>query len=69
MNIIITAAVYLAFTVFEYLSGKNKMSRGEKCLYIILSILAVLSCIPASAGMDFDTVGSSLSGMISLFMH
>ncbi len=69
MNIIITTAVYLVFTVFEYLTRRHQLSRSEKNLYIILSILAVLSCIPASAGMDFDTVGSSLSGMISLFMH
>lgn len=69
MNIVITTAVYLIFTVSEFITGRHKLNRSERNLYIALSILAVLSCIPASAGMDFDTVGSSLSGMISLFMH
>lgn len=69
MNIIITLSLYFLIIIYGYHSTHKKMQRKEKVLFLILSSLALLSAIPASEGMDFDTVGSSLSGMISLFMH
>ena len=69
MQIAIAIAIYLALLIRDYLLRKRRMNNRQKGVYIIISIAAALSAIPASAGLDFDTVGSSLSGMISLFMH
>ncbi len=69
MNIIITVAIYAVIIIYEYFPKRKKMQRREKVFFFVISTLAILSAVPASEGMDFDTVGSSLSGMISLFMH
>jgi len=69
MNVLLTSAVYIAFVVFEYCLLRKRFARKEKWIYLVLGGLAILSALPASVGMNFESVGSSLSGMISLFMH
>lgn len=69
MNIAIAIIIYLALLIRDFYMRRRRLSKKAKVIYIILSFAAIISAIPASAGLDFDTVGSSLSGMISLFMH
>lgn len=69
MNIFIVFSAYLILLIWTFRSRRSKMTKGEKRLYWVLGILALLSAVPASVGLGFDNVGASLSGMVSLFSH
>ena len=69
MQIAIAMTIYLTLLIRDWRMRARRMNKKQKRIYIALSVITALSAIPASAGLDFDTVGSSLSGMISLFMH
>ena len=69
MNLLLVPVIYLALLIGDAKLRRRKFTRRERVIYVILGAIAVASAVPASVGLDFDQVGASLSGMVSLFMH
>ena len=69
MNTAIIAAVYAAILWIDFRTRRGQMTLKDKVMYCILGILALAGSFPAGKVIEADTVGSSLSGMISLFMR
>lgn len=58
----------VVFAVLLFFDSGERESR-EKKLYLVLSVIAVLSGIFAGFAAKSDHIGASLSGMISIFMR
>lgn len=51
------------------LSDRRGRTGMEKYIYIALAVIAVLLALPAGILANYDHVGASLSGVISIFMR
>jgi len=58
----------ILFTAILFFDFRGRCD-GERVLYVLLSVIAIILAIFAGIMASSDHVGASLSGMISVFMR
>lgn len=69
MTLLIVPILYAAIMLLDYwlITPTHSSTRGERILYRVLIVLAMIASVPTSIALQLDHVGASLSGLVSLF--
>ena len=67
MMIAVLVLTDAALCLLDFRLMQKPLKTGEKVLYWALAVLALCSVIPAALSGQSDTIGVSLSGILSLY--